>query len=130
MFRNHVCAILVLVACIGFASAEEFSAFIKKVDGDKVTFFKIGGKTLGEKAPDITLPVADNVKVNQGKYDFKEKKTTVGAAIEGGLKNEVFSKFEDKRGVMVRITTSEDGKAITNVVVVFAKKKADDKKDK
>ena len=129
MFRKLICSLFVMALCIGLVTAEEFTASIKKVDGKNVTFLKFNFKDKDKKPEDTTLPVAADAKINKGTRDFKAKETKVGDAIEGGLKNELFTKIEEKKGVLARITTSEDGKSITNIVVLpafeFKKKKTD-----
>src|SRR5471030_2759802 len=106
MFRKLVCAAFVMTIGIGFVAADEFGAIISKVDGDKITFKK--GKKGSE---DTTLPAAKDLKVAKGKKG-DDKKYTPGDAVEGGLKNEIFTKIGDK-GLAVRITTDADNKTIT-----------------
>src|SRR5438105_4065614 len=100
MFRKVVTAAIVLIFCVGITMAAEIRAIITKVDDGKVTFNENKGK--GEKGAEQTLPVADNVKVVKGKYNKDTKKVEVGEALEGGLKNEVFSKIGEK-GVQATI---------------------------
>jgi hypothetical protein len=134
MLRKLVCSIFAMSVCIGLVAAEEFSATIRKVDGDKVTFSKVSFKDKKvEKGDDMTLPVAKDVKVAKGKANFKDKKFSVevGDKIEDGLKNEIFTKIDEKKGLFVRITTSEDNKSITQILVTQfggKKKKDEDKK--
>jgi hypothetical protein len=131
MIHKLVCAMFVLAVSIGLVTAEEFRCTVKKVDGKNVTFAKFNFKDKDKKVEEMTLPVAKGVKVNKGTRDFKAKKTEVGDAIEGGLKNEMFSKIDEKKGLFVQITTSEDNKTITDIVVLPAfefKKKKDEKK--
>ncbi len=128
MFRKLLCALFVMSVSMGLVAAEEFTGIIKKVDGDKITFAKLAfgkGKDKDKKAEDITLPTAKDCKINKGTRDFKAKETKVGDAIEGGLKNEIFTKIDDKNRVIARITTDADNKTITNIVVLpaFGKKK-------
>lgn len=129
MFRKLLGAMCVFALAIGFVAADEFTATIKKVDGDKVTFSKLAfGKDKDKKPEDQTLPVAKDVKVNKGTRDFKTKKTEVGDKIEGGLKNEIFTKIEEKKGVLARIITDADNKTITDIIVLPAFKGKDKKK--
>jgi len=102
--KKFVAAMVVVVCGISFLSAEEFFGSVKKVDGDKITVtkFKKGEKT-GE---DATLTVAKDVKVNKTKFNKKDKKFETGDAVEGGLKNEIFSK---EGGVRARFITGDDG---------------------
>jgi hypothetical protein len=117
--RRLVFASVVVLVGFSFALAEEFSANISKVDGNKVTFHKT---KKGEKVGDaMTLPVADSVKVaKMGKKDKDTGKVAVGDPIEGGLKAKAFTEIGEK-GVNVRIT-EEDGK-ITQILVGGMKKK-------
>jgi hypothetical protein len=111
MFRKLFCSVVVMVVAIGFVAAEEFGAVVKKADEKSVTFAKT---VKGKAGEDMTLPVDANVKVNFG--TTKKGKTEVGDKVEGGLKNEVFTKIGDK-GLNVRITTDADNKKITDIVV-------------
>jgi len=132
MLRKLLCALVVMSVSIGFVTAEEFMASIKKVDGKKVTFSKVAlgkGKDKGAKAEDVTLPVAKDAKITKAKFNKEEKKIEAGEAIEGGLKNEIFAKIGEKKddkagkkggfggGTFAQITTSEDGKTITAISV-------------
>jgi hypothetical protein len=159
MLRKLVCTLFVMSVCIGLVAAEEFTASITKVDGDKVTFqkFKKGekGKLVApEKDGDpVTLPVAKDAKITKAKFSFDKdnmKATwTSEGAVEGGLKNELFTNIPEKKeppkdkkgkgkgfggfgGLNAQITTSEDGKTITAIEVRpfggFGKKKTDAKK--
>src|SRR4051812_10546091 len=99
MVRKVVSAVIMLTCCVGVALGEEIRGVITKVDGGKVTF--AGGKfdketKKFEKGPEQTLPVADNVKVVKGKFNKDTKKLEAGDALEGGLKNDIFSKIGDK----------------------------------
>src|SRR5450631_4171629 len=62
MFCKVVCAVFVMTVGIGLAVADEFNAFITKVDGDSVSFYRI---KKGKKDDLMTLPAKD-VKVNKG----------------------------------------------------------------
>ena len=50
------------------------------------------------------------------------KKTEKGDVIADGLKADVFSKIDEKKGLNVRVTTNDDGK-VTEIVVGGGKKK-------
>jgi hypothetical protein len=122
-----------MTIAIGFVAADEFTAVIVKVDGDKVTYqkFKKGEKgKKGEKDGDpVTLPAAKDAKITKGKFDFKEKKFEAGDPIEGGLKADIFKNATAEKGVFSRITTSDDNKKITAIATFqFGGKKKD--KDK
>jgi hypothetical protein len=146
MFRKLVCAMFVMAIAIGVTFADEFTASITKVDGDKVTLQKFK-QTKPEKdkkfafpekdGDPITLSVAKDAKITKAKFSFDKdnmKATwTSEGPIEGGLKNEIF-KIEEKKkdepkdkkgkfpgfgfgGLNAQITTSDDGKTITAIEV-------------
>ncbi|CEF49039.1 unnamed protein product [uncultured bacterium] len=129
MFGKWVAVLVLMMVGVGLVAAEEFGAMITKVDGDNVTFYKTQSKKgeKPEKGEAATL-TAKNAKVHQGKIQFnkEEKKVeiAVGDAIEGGLKNEVF-KLVGKASIAARITTTDDNKSITRILVLKpgAKKK-------
>jgi hypothetical protein len=112
MLRKFVCALFMLAICVGITLADEIRAIITKVDGDKVTFAENKGK--GEKGESKTMTVSDKVKVVKGKFNKDTKKLEPGDPLEGGLKNELFSKIGEK-GVGATITT--EGGKITQIVV-------------
>ena len=141
MIRKLFCAMFVMAVGISLVAAEEFSARITKVDGDKVTYqkYKKGekGKFAQEKDGDpVTLAVSSSAKItkSKGSFDQENKKMvwSKGEPIEGGLKNEIF-KIEEKKkdepkdkkkgfgfgqpGLNAQITTSDDGKTITAIEV-------------
>ncbi len=132
MIRKLVCAMVVMVAVIGVVVADEFTASITKVDGNKITYQKYkkaekGKKGVGEKDGEpVTVAVAKDAKIAQGKFNKDTKKLEAGDAIEGGLSAPVFSKIGDK-GVAARITTDADNKTVTQILVVGGKKKKDAK---
>jgi hypothetical protein len=127
MLRRFVCAAVILVLGVGVVMAEEFMGMITKVEGGKVTFTEFKGK---EKGDAKTLPVAEKVKVVKGKFNKDTKKMEAGDAIEGGLKNEMFTKIGEK-GVFASIVTDKDNKQITEIrAFTFGGKKGKDKKDK
>lgn len=93
------------VSIINVLPDNEFTAIIKKIDGKKVTFtkFAFNFPPKKDKAEEITLSVTDGLKVTKGKYNMETKKTDY-TPLEGGLKNEAFS----KENVMVRIIVDDD----------------------
>ncbi len=123
MIRKLFCAAIVLTFSVGVALADEFTAIITKVDGNKITFTKFDFKAK-EKGEPMTLPAADNVKVVKGKFNKEEKKFETGDAIEGGLNNKMFKEIGEK-GVFVRITT-DDGKITQIMSTGFGGKKKKD----
>src|SRR5436309_13461342 len=108
--QRLVFASFVVLVGFGVAVAEEFSANISKVNGNKVTFTKTEkGKKVGEE---MTLPAADSVKIAKGKKDKDTGKFEIGDAIEGGLKAKLFTDITEK-GVNARITT--DDRKLTHI---------------
>ena len=108
MLRQLITAGAVASLCLGIALAEELRGVITKVDGDKVTFAERKGK--GEKGEEKTYTTAAKVKVVKGKYNKETKKIEDLMPVEGGLKNELFTKIGDK-GVQATIVT-EDSKGV------------------
>jgi hypothetical protein len=115
----------VMVLAIGFVVADEFNATITKVDGNKITYQKYQKVKKGEEkkkdGDPVTIEVAKDAKIVKG--TVTKGKAEVGDAIEGGLKSDVFTKAGEK-GVAARITTSDDNKSVTQVLVITPKKKA------
>jgi hypothetical protein len=118
MLRKMVCAGVILLCGLSVALADEFRAVITKVDGNNVTFYKRAkGQQKGEKGEATTLPAAKNVKVANGKYNQDTMKVEAGEALSGGLSNEKLSTISDK-GQAATITTSDDGKTITEILIM------------
>jgi hypothetical protein len=125
--RRIAVAASILLLTFSVALAEEFRATITKVEGNKVTLtktkFNKDTKKI-EKGDSVTLTAADNVKVVKGKFNRETKKVEAGEALQGGLKNELFSKGT----ASVRVVTDSDGK-ITEIIASdgggFKKKKKD-----
>jgi len=129
MVRKLVCAMFVMTVAISFVMADEFTATITKVDGKNVSFQKykkseVKGKKGEKDGPETTLPTTADVKVAKG-TPAKGGKVDVGDAIEGGLKSEVFTKIDAKKGLTARITTDADNKNITQILVVGKKPAAE-----
>src|SRR5262245_50134882 len=97
MVRRFVSAVIILALCVGVAVADETWARINKIDGNKITFTEVKNLKQGTEK---TLPADDYVKVYRGKFNPQTKKMEAGEPLEGGLKNEVFTKF-GKKGVAV-----------------------------
>jgi hypothetical protein len=126
MLRKLVCAVFMLMVTIGLVTAEEFTATITKVDGNKITYQKYLKAKKGEKAEKdgdaVTIEAAKDVKVFKGTFNKDTKKVEAGDAIEGGLKAEIFTKISEK-GVRASITTDDDKKVVTQILTVGGKKK-------
>ncbi|MBI3406949.1 MAG: hypothetical protein HY040_01150 [Planctomycetes bacterium] len=117
--RKITAAVVMLFVSFSLATADEFGALIKKVDGNKLTVIK--GQKKGEKGEEATLTVAESVKVVKGKFIKEDRKVEAGDAIENGLKNEMFSKGD----VRARIITNDAGN-VTEIRVLEMKKKGKD----
>lgn len=125
MLRKLACVAVVLTFSVGLILAEEFNVNIKKVDGDKISAvkgakFNKDTKKL-EGGTEVTLTTVGDVKVVSGKKNKDTKKVETGDAIEGGLKNKMFSDIGEN-GIGARVTTNDDGK-VTEIVVFGGKKK-------
>jgi hypothetical protein len=118
MLRKVIAASLVLVLSVGVCFAEEIRGVIIKVEGGKVTFAKLEGRGKdAKKGEEMTLPVAKDVKVVGLKFNQEAKKVEAGDAIEGGLKNKMFSEIGEK-GIRGTIITDEGNKKITEIRVM------------
>ena len=116
--RKLVAVALLLVFGTTVAFADEFFARITKIDGNKITFKQ-------KEKEEATLTAADNVKVQIGKFNFKEKKFEDLKDIDGGLKSEKLTSGK----AFARITT--EGDKITQIAIgSFGGKKKPRDKDK
>ena len=79
--RKFVAASLVLVITNAVAAADEFVGFITKFEDGKMSVKKSKGT---EPPEEITLKVADNVKIVRGKVNPNAMKIEAGEAFEGG----------------------------------------------
>ena len=120
MLRKLACVGVLLVLGVGLVMAEEFGVNIQKVDGNKITALK--GKKKDQPGTEVTLTATNDVKVFKGKFNEDTKKLEKGDVIADGLKADVFSKIDEKKGLNVRVTTNDDGK-VTEIVVGGGKKK-------
>jgi len=120
MLRKMLSAMFVMTLAVGFVAAADFNATITAVKDGKVTYQKM---KKGEKDGDpVTITV--DVKATIAKADGFGKKAKVGDKIEGGLKNEIFTKISEK-GIPSRLTTEGEGaKAKVTQILVFGKKAA------
>ena len=129
--RKFGLAACVLLVSFAFVAAEEFTASITKIDGKKVTFYKItkkDGDKKGTKSEEATtMTVADSVKVVKAKFskgDDGKFKIEAGDPIEGGLENKL---FQNEKGTTARITT--EGGKITQIMPFGGGMKKKKKKD-
>src|SRR6516162_5127792 len=120
MVSKSVCALVAMIAAIGIAAADELLVQITKVDGNKITYQKY---EKGQKVGDaVTIEVTTDAKSAEGKRAVGDKKFMAGDPIEGGLKNKLFPKDAGDKGVTVAITTSDDNKAVNQILVLRNKK--------
>ncbi len=134
--KKFVMAALVSVALAGFALADEFTATITKIDGDKITATKKGKK--GAKGEEVTLTV-DTGKLEVYKGEFKKNDDTgknelktVGDAEKGkdALSSKTLLLTDDGKlpanGVTARFTRDGDGDdaKVTKMIIIPGKKKA------
>jgi hypothetical protein len=120
MIRKLACAAFVMVVAVSFVMADEFTAQITKVDGNKITYQKM--KKKAKDGDPVTIEVAKDAKISNGKGAKGKFEAT--EEIKDGLKAEVFSKASEDKGVNARITTDADNKKVTQILVIGGKKKA------
>jgi hypothetical protein len=109
------------LALVGFVIADEIACTITKVDGNTVYYFTGGGKAGGEKKEGKATAAAD-VKVVKGMFDKDAGVLKAGDPIENGLKNDMFTKIEEGKGVGATITTNDKG-VITQIITKGGKGK-------
>jgi hypothetical protein len=122
MLRKFLCASLVFVLCVAITKAEEIRAIIYKVDTDKKTItYKLAPMKKGDEVgkDEVTVKFDDKISVVKGKFDPDTKKLVDGDPIENGLKADMFTKIDEKKGVRVTLTTSGTG-ADTMVTKIVA----------
>ena len=135
--RKFVAASLVLVIAVSVASADEFVGFITKFEDGKMSVKKSKGT---EPPEEVTLKVADNVKIVRGKVNMDTKKIEAGEAFEGGkdaLAKQVretaerVKKYieEGKKGFGLGVFASivTEGDKVTEIRVTGGAKKKQDK---
>jgi len=109
--KKFVFASICTLAIVGIAFADEFGASITKVDGNKVTYFKVDKDTKAKADKEMTSEVAKDAKVLKG----GGKKAGDPTPIEEGLKNALFANIDAATGVNATITTDDKGQ-ITQIV--------------
>jgi hypothetical protein len=99
--------------------ANNFIAFITRIDGDKVTFQRYRGAVVNApRGMPTALPVAKDAVIARIKTLWGENKIEAGDKIVDGLKSKIFAKIGDQDYVVLaRIITSDDTKTITQVLV-------------
>lgn len=103
--RKFVTASLVLLIAVAVLTADEFAGFITKFEDGKM----VVKKSKGSEPPDeVTLKVADNVKIVRGKANINTMKIEAGEVIEGG--KEALAKQVKETAVRVRKYVEEGKK--------------------
>jgi len=120
--RKFVCAAVVAVCAVSFAMADDFTAIITKIDGEKITFKKT--KKGEEPGAEMTLTLTKDAKIFKGKGK-KGVFETVGDALEKADYTALITKgIEGKaKGAAAYISTDADNKNITRVLLTGGKKK-------
>ena len=78
--HKFIAASLVLVIAVTVAAADELTGFITRFEDGKMTV----KKTKGTETEDVTLKIADKVKIVRSKMNMNTKKMEAGEAYEGG----------------------------------------------
>jgi len=108
--RKLAAVLTVLCFSAGVATADEFSATIKKIEKDKITINK---STKDDKVPDVTLNAAKEVKLFETKVKFEDdgdgnaQLKIEKSEIKDGLKSKIFDKE-----VKARIKTDDKNQII------------------
>ena len=103
--RKFVTASLVLLIAVAVAAADEFAGFITKFEDGKMVVKKSKGS---EPPEEVTLKVADNVKIVRGKANINTMKIEAGEVIEGG--KEALAKQVKETAVRVKKYVEEGKK--------------------
>ena len=135
--RKFVAASLVLVIAVAVAAADEFVGFITKFEDGKMSVKKSKGT---EPPEEVTLKVADNVKIVRGKVNKDTMKIEAGEDFEGGkdalakLVKETAERVkkwieEGKKGFGLGVFASivTEGDKVTEIRVTGGGKKKQDK---
>jgi hypothetical protein len=117
---RFLCAAVVLLAVMGYATAEwTFGKYVEAKDG-KITIHMLG------KGDDLnrTHPIADKYEVRTGKVFHADARWHLeeGDLIKDGLKSDTFSKEHVDKGFYVALVFDDAGKVI-KVVVLSGRKK-------
>jgi len=126
--RKFVCAAVVTVCTVSIAMAADFTAAVTGLetkDGKTIVTFKKTekGQPVGEE---MKLPLAADVKIFKGKGK-KGVFETVGDALEKADYTALITKGIEgkKKSANTYISTSDDGKSITRVLIIAGKKAKD-----
>jgi hypothetical protein len=120
--KRFVTAAVCTFALVGVTMAADLQVVITKVDGSKVTYFKVDPDTKKKGDKEETATLSDKVKVNWGTK--KKADITVGDEIKDWTKadDSPFTKIDAAKGVRAQITTDDSGK-ITAILAFKGKKK-------
>jgi hypothetical protein len=119
--RKFLCSVIVVVCAFSVATADEFFGTVKKIDDGKVTFAKKAKK--GEKAEEMTLPLAKDAKLVKGMFDKETKTVKAGDALDKDAVKDIMDKAGEK-GAGAFIVTDADNKSITELRFLGGKKGA------
>jgi hypothetical protein len=141
--KKFVLAAFCTVSLVSFVLADEFTAIITKVEGNKITYFKTkdgdaaagkGGKGKGGKGGGgfggvpqvktgdaITGTASASITVVKGKFDMDTKAFVAGDPVEGGLKADMFKDIDTEKGVTVTMTIEEKGADKGNISKLMTK---------
>lgn len=114
MLRRIAAAVGILCLSFAFARAEDIKGNILTVSDGKVTI-RLKAKEKGMKGEEKTFDLAKEVKVSK-----KEGKETT--AVSEGLKSELITGINPKKGAGGMIVTNADNK-VTEIVINVKKKK-------
>jgi hypothetical protein len=126
MIRRFTLAALVVAFTFTFAYSETFQAKVTKVEGNKITYqkgkFDFKAKKFETSGDPVTTEAIKDVEVVTAGFGKGKK----GEPLEGGLTNEMFKNIDKEKGVVVTITTADDGdnKGKITKISTFKKKAA------
>jgi hypothetical protein len=123
--KKFVFALVSTFVMVGFVLADDFTAVITKVDGNKIEFKKYTGTGKDKKIDDTATKaeVAADAKIFTGMFNKDTMKVEAGEALKDGLKNEKLTAAADEKGKMVNAMITTDGGKVTKIIVMEKKKK-------
>jgi len=101
---KFIAASLVLVIAVAVAAADEFTGFITRFEDGKMTV----KKSKGTETEEVTLKVADHIKIVRAKMNMNTKKLEAGEVYEGG--KEALAKQVKQTAEQVKKWTEEGKK--------------------
>jgi hypothetical protein len=123
--KKFVFALVSTLVMVGFVLADDFTAVITKVDGNKIEFKKYTGTGKDKKIDDTATKaeVAADAKVFTGMFNKDTMKVEAGDALKDGMKNEKLTAASDEKGKGVNAMITTDGGKVTKIIVMEKKKK-------